>query len=230
MNDQSFTIHDLPNDERPRERLLNYGARSLSTSELLAIILRTGTKQENVLQLAGRILAQCDGLRGLARLSAPELVQIKGLGEAKAAQILAAIELGRRAHLAQPDERAAIRSATDAANLMLDMSHLAQEQVRVMLLDNQQRVVATSTVYIGTVNLSIIRPSEIFREAILRNSPTIILFHNHPSGNPLPSPEDVEMTRILAQAGALLDIELADHIIIAGHDWRSLRLMGLFDG
>lgn len=228
MNDKSYTIHDLPSGERPRERLLKYGAQSLSTSELLAIILRVGSKNENVLQLAGRILAQYGGLRGLARISGPELTQLKGLGEAKVAQVLAAIELGKRTYLAQPDERPTIHSAADAAHLMLDMSHLQQEQVRVMLLDNQLQVIATPTVYIGTVHMSLIRTSEVFREAIIRNSPTIILFHNHPSGNPLPSPEDVEMTRTLAQAGKLLDIELADHIIIAGNDWRSLRLMGLF--
>jgi DNA repair protein RadC len=225
--DNSFTIHDMPQSERPRERLLNRGADTLSTTELVAIILRTGTQAENALQLAGRILAQHNGLYGLARISADELAQIKGVGKVKATQIIAALELGRRASMIQPDERPRIIRAEDAARLVMDMTHLNQEQIRVILLDTSRRVMAIPMVYVGTVNTSVLRISEIYREAILRNSPAVIIVHNHPSGNPTPSPEDIELTRTLSAAGALLDIQLLDHLIIGQEGWKSLREMGL---
>ena len=226
-SDNNYTIHDMPSDDRPRERLLQQGADALSTTELLAIILRTGTSDENALQLAGRILAHHKGLQGLARIGADELAQIKGVGQAKAAQIIAALELGKRASLIQTDERPQIKQAEDAARLVLDMRHLQQEQIRVILLDNSRRVIAIPTVYIGTVNASVLRVSEIFREAIVRNSPAVILVHNHPSGNPMPSPEDINLTRTLIAAGELLDIQLIDHLIIAQDGWKSLRELGL---
>lgn len=225
--DENYTIHDMPDEERPRERLLEQGADALSNTELLAIILRTGTQEENVLQLSGRILAEYDGLRGLARVSASELTRFKGLGKAKAAQILAALALGQRASMLQPEQRPQIRKAVDAANLLMDMGHLTQEQVRVILLDSARRVISTQTVYIGTVNTSVLRVAEIFREAIVRNCPALIVAHNHPSGDINPSPEDIDLTRALLAAGKLLDIQLIDHLIIGQNQWRSLREMGL---
>lgn len=225
--DENYTIHDMPDEERPRERLLEQGADALSNTELLAIILRTGTQEENVLQLSGRILAEYDGLRGLARVSASELTRFKGLGKAKAAQILAALALGQRASMLQPEQRPQIRKAVDAANLLMDMGHLTQEQVRVILLDSARRVISTQTVYIGTVNTSVLRVAEIFREAIVRNCPALIVAHNHPSGDINPSPEDIDLTRALLAAGKLLDIQLLDHLIIGQNQWRSLREMGL---
>jgi DNA repair protein RadC len=227
MPSDNYTIHDMPADDRPRERLLQQGADALSTGELLAIILRTGTTEENALQLAGRILIQHQGLRGLARIGADELAHIKGVGKAKAAQIIAALELGRRASLVQTDERQQISRAEDAAALVMDMCHLQQEQIRVIVLDNSRRVVAIPTVYIGTVNMAVLRVSEIFREAILRNSPAVIMVHNHPSGNPMPSPEDIDITRTLIAAGELLDIQFIDHLIIAQDGWKSLRELNL---
>jgi DNA repair protein RadC len=227
MPSDNFTIHDMPQDDRPRERLLQQGSDALSTAELLAIILRTGTTEENVLQLAGRILAQYNGLQGLARISADELAQIKGIGKVKAIQVIAALEFGRRASMIQTDERPQITKAADAAQLVTDMRHLQQEQIRVILLDNSRRVIAIPTVYIGTVNTSVLRVSEIYREAIVRNSPAAILVHNHPSGNPMPSPEDISLTRTLLAAGQLLDIQLVDHLIIAQDGWKSLRELGL---
>ena len=227
MRDKNITIHDLPDAERPRERLLQYGEQALSDTELLAIILRTGTQEENVLHFAGRILSAFDGLRGLARTSADEMTDIKGLGTAKAAQILAALELGRRASRIRPDDRPFIENAADAAQLVSDMGHLAQEQVRVILLDTARRVIAIPTVYVGTVNTSVLRVSELYREAIVRNSPAIILAHNHPSGDPTPSPEDMQLTRAMVAAGELLDIQFIDHLIIGQNGWKSMRESGL---
>lgn len=227
MTSDKYTIHDIPQEDRPRERLLQQGADALSTAELLAIILRTGTSEENALQLAGRILARYNGLHGIARITADELAQVKGVGKVKAIQVIAALEFGRRANLIQTDERPQIAQAADAARLVADMRHLQQEQIRVILLDNSRRVIAIPTVYIGTVNTSVLRVSEIYREAILRNSPAVIIVHNHPSGNPAPSPEDIDLTRTLLAAGTLLDIQLLDHLIIAQDGWKSLRELGL---
>jgi DNA repair protein RadC len=221
------SLHDLPGDERPRERLLLHGAASLSAAELLAIILRTGTAEENVLHLSERILSHFGGLHGLAGTSPAELEQIHGLGAAKVAEILAVMEIGKRLANRTSSERPVISSAADAARLVSDMSDLQQEHIRVILLDSGRRVVATPTVYIGTLNMSVLRVSEIFREAITRNSAAIIVAHNHPSGDPAPSPEDIEVTRALNAAGKLLDIAVIDHVIIGHHGWSSLRELGL---
>jgi DNA repair protein RadC len=225
--DESISIQDMPGNERPRERLLQHGAAALSNAELLAIILRTGTAQENALHLAERLLARYQGLQGIARSSPEELQEIAGLGSAKATQILAALEIGKRAITYQADARPTITSAADAAQLVLDMGHLRQEQVRVILLDSGRRVIAIPTVYMGTLNMSILRVSEIFREAITRNSPAVILAHNHPSGDPAPSPADIELTRTLVAAGKLLDIQVLDHLIVGHTRWVSLKEMRL---
>jgi DNA repair protein RadC len=228
MSDSSrVTIHDLPNSERPRERLMQHGSRALSTAELLALILRTGNQDENVIQLAQRILAHYDGIRGMARITTAGFKQFKGLGDAKAARVLAAIELGRRVMIAQPAERPVVKNAEDAARLVLDMGQLDREQIRLILLDNAKKVIAIPTVYVGTVNMSILRLSEIFREAILRNSPFIILAHNHPSGDARPSSEDIKLTHALIEAGHMLDIAVVDHLIIGNQTWTSLRETGL---
>lgn len=225
---QTPNIKELPQDERPRERLLSKGPNALSNTELLAILLRTGSANEDVMQLATRLLSHYGGLRGLARADAGQLQQIKGLGEAKIAQLMAALELANRLAAIPPDARPVINSAADAARLVREMGYLPQEQVRVILLDTGRRVVGIPTIYIGTVNMSLLRVAEIYRDAITRNCPAIILVHNHPSGDPSPSPEDVEMTRTIAAAGRLLDIQLVDHLIIGYSAWRSLKELGLY--
>jgi DNA repair protein RadC len=231
MTDQSDyhpTIKELPSGERPRERLLSYGPSALSNAELLAIILRTGTRSENVIQLAQRLLATFDGLGGLVRASAAELEAVKGLGPAKVTQVKAAMEVGRRLLVEAPEERPQIRSPADAANLVMsEMSYLEQEHLRVMLLDTKNRVLDTPTVYQGSLNTSLIRVGEIFREAIRANSASIIVLHNHPSGDPTPSPEDVAVTRQMVEAGELLDIEVLDHLIIGCQRFVSLKERGL---
>ena len=223
----NLKMQDLPNAERPRERLLAYGVQALSNAELLAIILGTGTKQENALRLAERILTHCGGLIGLIQSSQTTLTKISGLGNAKTAQIIASLELGKRAIVYKPEERPLIKNASDAAQLVMDMTHLQQEQIRVMLLDSAQRVIAIPTIYIGTVNAAMLRVAELFKEAINRNSPAIVVVHNHPAGDPTPSPEDIRLTKRLVEAGKLLDIILLDHIIIGGSEWRSLKEMNL---
>ena len=222
-----LTINDLPDAERPRERLLQHGASSLATAELLAILLRTGTPDENALRLSERMLAYFGDLGRLASATPEELRQFKGLGDAKVAQLLAAIEVGRRVVIRSGGEQPVMRNAADAARLLADMGDLRQEHVRVVLLDASRRVVAISTVYIGTMNASVLRVSELFREAITRGCAAIVVAHNHPSGDARPSPEDVEVTRALVAAGELLDIPVLDHVIIARDAWTSLRESGL---
>jgi DNA repair protein RadC len=222
------TIKELPSDERPRERLLQFGAGNLSNAELLAIILRTGARDENVVRVAQRILITFDGLPGLARASPTELTNEKGLGPAKAAQLKAAFELGRRLLATSREERAQIRSPADAANLVMsEMGFLEQEELRIMLLDTKNHVLETPTLYRGSLNTSLIRVGELFRAAVRANSASLIVVHNHPSGDPTPSPEDVAVTKQIVEAGQLLDVEVLDHLIIGGQRFVSLKERGL---
>jgi len=221
-------IRDLPASERPRERLRDYGPQALSTAELLAIILRTGTNRESVLSLASRLLSQHQGLAGLARVSFAELCQERGLGEAKAAQLKAALELGRRLSSSQPEARAVVRSPADVANLLsAEMGLLEQEHLRVVLLNTRNEVLGIPEVYKGSVNTSLVRVGEVFREAVRRNCPAVVVVHNHPSGDPTPSADDLSMTRQMVEAGRLLDIEVLDHLIIGHGRYVSLKEQGL---
>ena len=222
------TIHDLPAGERPRERLRERGADYLSNAELLAILLRTGTQAENVLGLAERLLARFGGVVGIAKASFGELCAERGVGEAKASQLKAAFELGRRLVSAQPGERAVVRSPQDAANLVLgEMGLLEQEHLRVILLDTKNQVHRVAEVYRGSVNTSQIRVGELFREAVRENCPAIVVVHNHPSGDPTPSADDIKVTQDLVQAGRLLDIEVLDHLVIGHQRYISLKEKGL---
>lgn len=222
------TIKDLPIQERPRERLMLVGEGALSTAELLAIILRTGVGGESALDIARRLLSTYDGLTGLARASFAELRAERGLGNAKTAQLKAALELGRRMLLAPPDDRLVVRSPSDVAQLLMaEMAHLDQENFRVLYLDTRNHLLGSETIYVGSLNASHIRVAEVFRDAIKRNCAAVIVAHNHPSGDPSPSPEDVEVTRQLVAAGQLLNIELLDHLIIGQQRFVSLRERGL---
>jgi len=218
----------VPSEERPRERLQRHGARSLKTSELIAILLRVGVGGENGLALAERLLAMYGGLAGLARADIAELCHVRGVGQAKAAQLKAALELGARLAVAGQDVRPQIKSPSDAANLLLmEMSFLPQEQVRVLLLDTKHRVLDAPTVYVGSLNASVVRVGELFRAAVMQNCAAIILAHNHPSGDPTPSPEDIAVTEQVIAAGKLLDVEVLDHLIIGQQRYVSLRERGL---
>ncbi len=218
------TVHDLPTNERPRERLQNHGPQALSNAELLAIILRTGTTRNNVIELAGILLSKFGGLGGLMRADFMELCKEYGLGTAKAAQLKAALEIGRRLSLSQLDEKYQIKSPADAANLvMMEMAFLDHEQMRILVLDTKNRVVENISRYQGTVNSSVLRAAEVYRPAVIRNCPAIIICHNHPSGDPTPSPEDIAVTHQLVAAGQHLDIELVDHLVIGNQRFVSLK-------
>ena len=210
-----LVIRDIPASERPRERLRDRGAAYLSNSELIAILLRTGTAAENVIDLATRLLAQYGGLDGLTRASFHELTRVHGMGDAKTAQLKAALELGRRLLATTGEARVTIHSPQDVANLLMaEMAFLDQEHFRVLLLNTRNQVLAVKEVYKGNVSSAVIRAGEVFQEAVRSNCPAVILVHNHPSGDPTPSQEDVQVTRQLLEAGKLLDIEVLDHVII----------------
>lgn len=221
-------LRDMPEDERPRERLIRMGANVLSNAELLAIMIRVGVPGENVLRVSEQLLARFNGLPGIARATLTELCAINGIGPAKAVQVKAALELGRRLMASAPEERPRVTSPADAANLLMsEMMLLEQEDLRVMLLDTRNQVLRIQTVYKGSLNTSVVRVGEVFRSAIKDNAAAIIVAHNHPSGDPSPSPEDIHVTRQLGQAGKLLDIELLDHIIIGYQRYISLKEKGL---
>ena len=207
--------------ESPVERVLNAGPKAASNIELVTVVLGDP-------DLALRLLATFPTLRDLVNAVPFELQEVKGIGPGRAAVIKAAFELGRRLMLYAPDERPQIRAPADAANLLMcEMSLLEQEQFRVMLLDTRNRVLATPTVYAGSLNSAMVRVGEVFREAIRQNSAAIIVAHNHPSGDPSPSPEDVNVTREIIRAGQLLDIEVLDHLIIGQQHFVSLKERGL---
>ncbi|MFZ4812904.1 MAG: RadC family protein [Phototrophicaceae bacterium] len=227
MSNPPVMMADLPESERPRERLIEQGANSLSNSELLAILLRTGTASENVLRLAERLLVEFGGLHGLAKAKPHELLKFKGLGMAKVAQICAALEIGIRLKSGLPQERLKIQSAEDAMQLVIDMRHLQQETVKLILLDLNGHVHSIPTLYVGTQNASVLRIPEILREVIGRGAAAYIMVHNHPYGAASPSPEDVHLTRDLIAASTLLDVDFVDHLIIGERDWVSLREMRL---
>jgi DNA repair protein RadC len=221
-------INDMASEDRPRERLALSGPEALSNAELLAILLRTGMEGENVVRLSERILAQHGGLVGLLKISYSDLKNVKGIGPAKAAQLKAAVELGRRIAAASPAEKPTISSPAEAANiLMYEMRALDQEVVKVLLLDTRNRLIGQVEVYRGSLNTSMIRVGELFREAIKQSAASIIVAHNHPSGDPSPSPEDVAVTRLMVEAGRLLDIPVHDHLVIGQNRFVSLKERGL---
>ncbi len=227
MQSTSLMIRDVPQDERPRERLLQDGPVSLSNHELLAILLRTGSKEESVLQLANRMLTQFEGLRMLKDATIEELTGMKGIGQTKAIQIMAALELGRRISRLQYDERYVIRSPEDGAKyVMEDMRFLSQEHFVCLYLNTKNQVLHRQTVFIGSLNASIVHPREVYKEAFKRSAASIICIHNHPSGDPTPSKEDIEVTKRLSECGKIIGIELLDHLIIGDQKFVSLKEKG----
>ncbi len=227
----TYRITDLTEAERPRERLAKHGPQVLSNAELLAILLRVGIQGENSVQMGQRLLQDLGGLPGLHRATLVELAGQFGMGLAKAAQIKAAIELGMRIHSLNPEERPLIRGPEDAAALVQDeMAALPQEHLRVINLDTRNRVINIEKLYVGSLNQSTVRIAEIFRPAIQRNAASIIIVHNHPSGDPSPSPEDMALTRGIIQAGKLLEINVLDHLVIGLGSYVSLKERGVTFG
>lgn len=228
MEPQSYTLRDVPSDERPRERMLQFGPGALSHAELLAVMLRTGTYAESAVRLGQRLLREAGSLRNLVDMSVEQLTAIKGVGPAKALQIQAGIELGRRLARSAMEERVTIRSPQEAAGyVMEDMRYLQKEHFICLFLNTKNQVIGQETLSMGSLNASIVHPREVFRAAIKRSSASIICAHNHPSGDPTPSPEDIEITGRLAEAGRIIGIELLDHIVIGDRRFVSLKEKGL---
>ncbi len=219
-------IKDLPHSERPREKLIAHGVTVLSNAELLAIILRTGTKNENILQLSQRLLAEY-GLKSLASIRIGTLQQVAGIGEAKACQIMACFELSRRISAYREEQKTQIKNAADVAAYYLpQLSSLRQEHLIGVYLDTKNRILKEETIFIGTLDSSLIHPREIFHRAVTECAASIILIHNHPSGDPSPSKEDISMTKQIQTAGTIMGIEILDHIIIGDNRYYSFKESG----
>ena len=212
----------------PRERLWRDGSGACSTAELLALVLNSAGGRRVGVPTAEQALLELGGLPGLAAATVEELNALSQLGPARAASVAAALELGRRAASAWPADRWQVRTPADVAlRLVPHMGRLEREELRVVLLNTKNVVIAWATVYVGNVAGSSVRIGEVFRDAVRRNAAALMVVHNHPSGDPAPSPEDVRITRELADAGRLLDVQLLDHLII-GHDrWVSMRAQGV---
>ncbi|HOH89837.1 MAG TPA: DNA repair protein RadC [Bacillota bacterium] len=223
------TIKNLPEEERPRERLARHGASVLSNAELLAILLRTGTREESAISLAHRILVQEQGLRYLADSNVEQLSSINGIGKAKAAQIKAAIELGKRLAAFEPGADKPLKCPQDVAGLLMEeMRYLKKEHMKLVLLNVKCNLISVEEISVGSLNASIVHPREVFNPAIRKSSASIIMVHNHPSGDPAPSSEDISITARIAEAGKLIGIELVDHIIIGDGKYVSMKEKGLF--
>lgn len=226
-NITTYRIMDLEVQERPRERLASVGAQALSNAELLAILLRVGVQGENAVQMAQRLLIDMEGLLGLQRAAFVELEKQHGVGAAKAAQIKAALELGSRLKRLDFADQPAIHSPDDVFEMVrYEMLPLVQEHLWVLLLTIRNQVIRTEKLYKGSLNASTVRVAEIFKPAIQHNAAGLILVHNHPSGDPSPSPEDVTLTRAVVQAGRLLDIKVLDHLVIGQGRYVSLKKQG----
>ncbi len=223
-----ITVKEMPEDIQPRERLLKMGPEALSSGELLAIILRIGNREETAIEMANRIIHHCGGLKGLATISEKELASFKGIGTAKIAQIRAAIELGSRIYKEAALTKQKIRSPLDVVELVMEMQFLDREHFRIILLSTKNHVIGTENISVGSLNSSIVHPREVFKKAIEKSAASIILVHNHPSGDPQPSKEDIQVTQRLVEAGELLGISVLDHIIIGDSTYKSLKEMGIF--
>ena len=224
----SRAIRELPVSERPRERLALRGAAGLTSAELIALLWGSGSRGISAVELAEEALGRYEGLTGLARATGMELEAISGVGQVKAAQLAAAFELGRRLMADWPTGRWTIRAPKDVADrLVLQMGRLEHEELRVVLLNTKNVVLRVVTVYQGNVSSSLVRVGELYRDAVRLNAAGAIIVHNHPSGDPTPSPDDLHLTAEALAAGRLLDIDLLDHLVI-GHDaFVSLRDRGV---
>jgi DNA repair protein RadC len=217
-------MRDLLPDDRPREKLRHHGAAALGDNELVALVLGNGSRRRDALALANALLAAHGGLHGLIRCSVDDLVRTTGVGQARAAQVLAALELGRRTLARAPSARFQIRNPTDAAlYLMPRFGSRAKEQFGIVLLDAKHRVMRDVVLAIGTLNSSVVEPRDVFREAAIGGATAIVVFHNHPSGDPTPSEDDVMLTRRLAASGVLIGIDVIDHMILGDSHYFSFK-------
>lgn len=221
-------MKDVPQEDRPRERLLRFGRQALSDRELVAIILGSGSRNESVLELSGRLLSHFEGFELLREASVEELKKIKGIGSAKAVLLLACIEFGSRVAGRHHENRYTVRSPEDGANFVMEeMRTLNQEHFVVVFLNTKNQVLHKSTIFIGSLNASIVHPREVFKEAVRRSAASMICFHNHPSGDPSPSQEDIDVTKRLVSCGKMIGVDVLDHIVIGDRKFISLKQKGL---
>lgn len=223
MSEYKISIHDMPEEERPRERLLKYGPDALSSAELLAIILRTGSRKENVVNMSSRILSEYN-IKQLSQANVVKLTQIHGIGTAKASQIAAVFELARKLEGFTDEPKRKIRSPADVYSLLYPkMREHKREKLVALLLDTKNQVIREETISIGTLNANIVHPREVFKAALMESSASVIISHNHPSGDPTPSREDIAVTEKLVEGGKMLGIDVLDHVIIGDGRYVSLK-------
>jgi len=228
-DETTFTVHDLPRQERPRERLQKFGAEALSAQELLALIIGRGVAKRSVMDIAQELVRRFGSINGLSRATAEELSKVRGIGIAKAAQILACFELARRQDLEGEMEDLDIRDPGDVVKVVrAGLRDKAKEHFKLVLLNTRYKVIGISTISIGTLNASLVHPREVFKEAVVRSASSVILVHNHPSNDLEPSEEDIRITRRMVEAGKIMGIEVLDHIIITRHQFASLKARGLW--
>jgi DNA repair protein RadC len=217
-------MKDLLPDDRPREKLRHHGAGALGDNELVALVLGNGSRLGNALTVANALLAAHGGLHGLTRCGVDDLVTVAGIGRARAAQIVAALELGRRSLARAPSARVQIRNPLEAAAYLLPRyGSRAKEQFGIVLLDSRHRVMRTAVLATGTLNSSVVEPRDVFREAAIGGATAIVVFHNHPSGDPTPSEDDIELTRRLAASGVLIGIDVIDHLVLGDSRYFSFK-------
>jgi len=228
MQNESIMIRDLPLEERPREKLKTLGPGALTNAELLAILIRTGNKNESAVQLATRILTRGGGLRNLPDLSLEDLQENRGIGPDKAVTIKAALELGCRLATAPREASGSITNPRQAADLFMEeLRYKKKEYFKILLLNTKNHIISREEISVGSLSASIVHPREIFNIPLRKSASSVILFHNHPSGDPSPSQEDLEVTRRLVEAGTILGIAVRDHIIIGDGCFFSFREKGL---
>ncbi len=223
--EKSFTIHDLPHSERPRERLKRLGAEALSLQELLAIILERGSTNKSVLNIAQELLTRFGNIKALSQATVEQLIEIKGIGLAKAIQIKACFELAKRQELITDKySDYYVENPKQAVEVIRkELKDKAKEHFKLILLNTRNKVIDVVNVSVGTLNASLVHPREVFKEAITHNSASAILVHNHPSGDPEPSDDDIKMTKRLKESGNILGIEVIDHIIIGKDSYYSFK-------
>ncbi|MFC1900223.1 DNA repair protein RadC [Chloroflexota bacterium] len=227
---KSFTIHDLPASERPRERLQKYGVEALSAQEILSLIMGRGIAGESVTVTSQRLLSEFVSIKGIAAASLEELARVKGIGPAKASQIKAAFELANRLEgYPEPGKKTLVKTPEEVVSLVKGrLKDKKKEHFQVLLLDTRSQLIKIAEVSVGSLDTSIVHPREVFKEAISASAASVLFVHNHPSGDPSPSEDDIKLTERLCQAGEVMGIEVLDHIIIADNKYVSLKREGIF--
>ncbi|MGL4874997.1 MAG: RadC family protein [Clostridium sp.] len=228
MKENTLKVLDIPKGERPQEKLISFGAESLTDAELLALILRTGIKGENVITLSQRIIAELGGLDGILNASLEDIKKIKGIKDSKGTRILAIVEIARRLKSLRNLEKKKVTKAEDLVEFLYpEMSTLNQEVLKLVVLNTKNQITRVKDVFKGSLNSAIVHPREIFNEALKASAASIIICHNHPSGDPTPSKEDIMITKRISSCGELLGINLTDHIIVGDNKYVSLREKGI---